>query len=249
MQASFLSTIGSYKVSMIHYQTMYILKIYKNKTVQNSSAQQGCETSVQKEKQYKAGFVYSFIAPCWCQSVPNPLQNLLQTLILRCFVLMWYTLLVAYSFNRLTVFQVSAKDNTRTEIHGKNSSTMDFAYSRVDCVDDCCCSSEKGIIYFLWVVDIRKGLNYIRDLIVRVGKHWNKLSPALEDFENRWAECLPKDGVPLLMALKNLGLRPWRFSFDWYYDVNYLHAVRCFFLSLGEVSFLREQFSGIPHVM
>lgn len=63
MQASFLSTIGSYKVSMIHYQTMYILKIYKSQTVQNSSAQQGCETSVKKEKQYKAGFMY-LIAPC-----------------------------------------------------------------------------------------------------------------------------------------------------------------------------------------
>lgn len=115
-------------------------KFIKAKTVQNSSAQQGCETSVQKEKQYKAGFMY-LIAPCWCQSVPNPLQNLLQTLNLRCFVLMWYTLLVAYNFNRLTVFQVSAKDNTQTEIHGKNSFTMDFAYSRVDCVDDCWYSS------------------------------------------------------------------------------------------------------------
>lgn len=158
--------------------------------------------------------------------------------------------LVAYSLNRLTVFQMSAKDNTRTEIHGKNSSTVDFAYSRVDCVDDCCYSREKGIIYFLWAIDERKGLNYIiRDLIAGVGKHWNKLSPALVDFENRWDECLPKDGVPLLMALKYLGLRPRRSSFDWYYDVSYLHAVRCFFLSLGEVAFLREQFSGIPHVM
>lgn len=28
-----------------------------------------------------------------------------------------------------------------------------------------------------------------------IEKHWNKLSPPLEDLENTWNKCLPKDAV------------------------------------------------------
>lgn len=93
---------------------------------------------------------------------------------------------------------------------GKISSTTDFAYSRVDNVGDCYYWTGKGIIYFPWAVDgRRRGLNYSnRDFRVSIEKHWNKSSPALEDFKNRWDECLPKDGVGI-----------------WVVDVDYLRLL------------------------
>lgn len=141
-----------------------------------------------------------------CQPVPNPSQNLLQTLNLMCLFLTLYTFLVSYIFKRQTYWWRCQPKITIPEdkYMGKNSSTMDFAHSRADSVADCCYWGGKGIISFPWAVDgRRRGSNYSNR--VSTEKHGNKSSPALKDLEKRW---MSKDGGIWVVDVGFLSLLP-----------------------------------------